>query len=920
VFVARTIISYRREDSSGYAGRLYDALAENFGQDQVFMDIHTIGPGVDFVDAIEEAISSCRVLIVLMGPRWLDMQDAKGRRRLDVLEDFVRLEVVTALEHRVHVLPVLVGGSAMPGSEDLPEALTKLARLNALELSDSRWAFDVGKLTETLERLGMEPRAKQRMVEPSLPRSESLLELVPKPPLFVGRDQELSDYPKLLKSTNIVIIKGIAGVGKTSLGAKLARTAAPEKDIFWFTFDQVEKNTADALFWALAAFFESRGQPQLWQYLQGEVASQQPLDRTVKLNLFLSALATGDYVLCFDDLHLVGENTDITQLFKTIQDRFWGNRQTFPARLILMGREMPREIGYPGTSPLLGFTEAGAQALLTAHGAELPSQLLELVWQRTEGNPKLTELAASALSRLGSDRAAMEKFVTSMAGKRDIRDYVMTHIYAALTPEEQRVVSALSIFPTPVGWDMAKDMLAAEGVRGAVSCIDALVNKSVLSETEDDAISCHGLVRDFCYRNLDRQDQMRFHQWAAEYYEEDRNILAASYHHFIRGDEARALDLLTTNTRALINAGGAGALLEQLTRFDTRHLTLGQKLALNQARGDAHTVRGEYQQALEVYRAALKDAPTEKDRAALLHTIGLVYRRLWEYPQAIQHLHQALAISSRVGDQVGIAQSHTQLGWANHQSGQLEQASEHFALGLNLAKSLEDRTLLGLVIHGLGQIDMSEGKLDEARVRLEESRHIFHTTDDPVREARVTADLGWTYYWMGDSECAFALIRDVAQVLEKIGDVDGLSIQYNNLGHLHHQLGKHQEAIHYYERLANLASNLQNKPLLSTACAGMADAYLALGNMQRAREYAQDAYRIAQGSNSAVDQGVSLRILGEVALALGEPVQAKTSFEESILLLEEAKEDQELARARHGHEVAVSQLNPRDAVREGNHP
>ncbi|MCW8949274.1 MAG: toll/interleukin-1 receptor domain-containing protein, partial [Sedimenticola sp.] len=85
-------ISYRRDDSAGYAGRLYDRLAAHFGAERVFMDVEGIDPGTDFVDAIERAVTSCKVLIVLIGHEWLEIDDGSGHRRLDDPNDFIRIE------------------------------------------------------------------------------------------------------------------------------------------------------------------------------------------------------------------------------------------------------------------------------------------------------------------------------------------------------------------------------------------------------------------------------------------------------------------------------------------------------------------------------------------------------------------------------------------------------------------------------------------------------------------------------------------------------------------------------------------------------------------------------------------------------------------------------------------------------------
>jgi hypothetical protein len=96
--VLRIFISRRREDSPRYAGDLYRLLTERFPQSQIFWDIGTIEPGVDFVDEIERAAESCDVLIALIGRQWLDVVDGADHRRLDDPSDFVRLAIATALE------------------------------------------------------------------------------------------------------------------------------------------------------------------------------------------------------------------------------------------------------------------------------------------------------------------------------------------------------------------------------------------------------------------------------------------------------------------------------------------------------------------------------------------------------------------------------------------------------------------------------------------------------------------------------------------------------------------------------------------------------------------------------------------------------------------------------------------------------
>jgi len=144
-------ISYRRSDAQGWAGRLGEDLAQAFGNIARFFDLASIPPGADFMVEIEHAVEAADVVLVLIGPRWLDLRDEHNTRRLDDPNDVVAAEVSLALARSPVVIPVLLGGIAMPGAAMLPEKLRSLARRNAFELSDSRWEYDRDRLFTAIE-------------------------------------------------------------------------------------------------------------------------------------------------------------------------------------------------------------------------------------------------------------------------------------------------------------------------------------------------------------------------------------------------------------------------------------------------------------------------------------------------------------------------------------------------------------------------------------------------------------------------------------------------------------------------------------------------------------------------------------------------------------------------------------------------
>lgn len=148
-------ISYRRDDSAGTTGRIYDRILRAFPREKVFMDVDAAMHGLDFVRVLNEKIAASDLVAVVIGPNWLTAIDATGRRRIDNPQDFVRIEVGAALRREIPVIPVLIDGATMPGEADLPPDLEALARRHAVELRNTRFADDADTLVDVLtQRLG----------------------------------------------------------------------------------------------------------------------------------------------------------------------------------------------------------------------------------------------------------------------------------------------------------------------------------------------------------------------------------------------------------------------------------------------------------------------------------------------------------------------------------------------------------------------------------------------------------------------------------------------------------------------------------------------------------------------------------------------------------------------------------------------
>ena len=148
----KIFINYRRGDDPGFTQALFGRLEAAFAADQLFMDVDSIEPGLDFVRVLDEQVDKCDLLLVVIGPNWMDAEDETGSRRLENPDDFVRIEIESGIKLGKRIIPVLVNDADMPNVQRLPESLRPLARRNAVRLTHERFKADVNGLVKQLEK------------------------------------------------------------------------------------------------------------------------------------------------------------------------------------------------------------------------------------------------------------------------------------------------------------------------------------------------------------------------------------------------------------------------------------------------------------------------------------------------------------------------------------------------------------------------------------------------------------------------------------------------------------------------------------------------------------------------------------------------------------------------------------------------
>ena len=147
----KIFINYRRGDEPGFTQALLGRLEQAFPAERLFIDVDNIPPGEDFVRMLELQVAQCDAMLTVIGNNWLDAADERGGRRLDNPNDFVRIEIESALKLGKRVIPVLVHQARMPHPDELPEAIRPLSQRNAVRLTHERFRSDVQGLIKALQ-------------------------------------------------------------------------------------------------------------------------------------------------------------------------------------------------------------------------------------------------------------------------------------------------------------------------------------------------------------------------------------------------------------------------------------------------------------------------------------------------------------------------------------------------------------------------------------------------------------------------------------------------------------------------------------------------------------------------------------------------------------------------------------------------
>ncbi|UCH88940.1 MAG: tetratricopeptide repeat protein [Thermoplasmata archaeon] len=596
----------------------------------------------------------------------------------------------------------------------------------------------------------------------------------PKISYFIGREDELNELKSWMDGPDhkVIVVHGIAGMGKTTLAVKIMDEYRVQKHIVWYSFHQWD--TLRYFVRNLASFIAQLGRRELQRYIDSETI----MDMNIVGEMIETALSDQNVLIVIDDLHKArDEILPIFSLLIEILERLDKTKLLIFSRHIVpfYDRRHVKVKKLVGELHLQGLTKKAAKELLKHRGMEDAN--VDSVYKLTAGHPLSIEL----LEQSGESPGA--------AAVEDLNKYIQEEIFSKVSEFEKRLLAYASVYR----YGVPKDILLEEA-EGGFETLKDLTARTLL-ETRDGIYSVHDLIREFFYETQPLSIRKMYHRKAAQYYlekihelvevvpvsnkvnlqmdlqqspdsfvpeariqilagKEDSELgltIIEGLYHLIYSERFPEAGVLAAQHGERLLAMDRGEELKELLEELPEGELEGQIRAIiqliiseiyNQHR-DFESARERYIKALESFRLVHGES-TDPGRMALIHRrLGFIYERSNDWEAAKTHHKKSLELAEKANDALAISDAYGALGWLYWSLGEHERADEYYDKCIGMADSIADMPGKAKVYLGICMALAKKGELEEALKYYENCLDILERNEDIFKLAR-------SYEGMGD--------------------------------------------------------------------------------------------------------------------------------------------------------------------------
>jgi tetratricopeptide (TPR) repeat protein len=674
--------------------------------------------------------------------------------------------------------------------------------------------------------------------------------------LCIGRDTELKKLETDLTHKNVLLIKGIAGIGKTTLGLKF-RDILEEKgyQTVWYQCDSESYETFLTFF---SDYLKNRGSITFQSLRDQGIPGQERLKTAVQ------ELCTYPTVLFLDNFHELHDAH-----FQIFQDHLRNST------LVVMSRVQPTFL-WEGSEDLLTLDEESSFDLLKKLEVNEPLKVLENIYEKTKGHPWSLVRFADLAHVLPVNHLLDE--LPDFG--RDQEDYMNEECWKYLDEHEKDFLMRISVFTKPLTYE-ALEVCSKKGLLSDV--LFSLVKRFYVEKREVHYY-IHDIIKDFALSKLKENLGLYIEaeRAAADYYKRKisaENLLLVYYHLKEAGNRKEALDSIIKGI-------------------------------------DYFWREGYWSDVRDVLEESLDFFEDEETRADIYHCIGMNVCKLSEWDKAIDHYQKSLEIKEKIEDIHGMARTYNNLGLIYAVKGEWDTAIDYYEKRLEISENFEDIWGMGRTYGNLGRAYYSKGEWDKAIDYYEKSLEIKEKIRDIYGIATTYGNLGFVYGDKSEWDKAIDYCKKSLEISEKIGNTHWLATMYSCLGYVYKDKGEWDTAIDYYQKDFEIFEKIGDIRVMAITWGNLAEAYCGKDDIETALDYCNNSFEILEKMGDKLNLGDVHRTYGIIFRKRKELQRSKEELERSIKIYKELTAIYELAKTFHELAVTLLEIGDTKNARE----